>query len=88
MADVAGPVACEACGRLLPSQQGRGRRRRYCDATSAALNGAGGRQPALRDRALLRLWRHPVAPHRFGGSKLVKCPHCGVRTWASPVPKQ
>lgn len=33
MADVAGPVACEACGRLLPSQQGRGRRRRYCDAT-------------------------------------------------------
>lgn len=33
MADVAGPVACEACGRLLPPQQGRGRRRRYCDAT-------------------------------------------------------
>jgi len=33
MADVAGPVACEACGRLLSPQQGRGRRRRYCDAT-------------------------------------------------------
>lgn len=33
MADVTEPVACEACGRRLPSQQGRGRRRRYCDAT-------------------------------------------------------
>ncbi len=33
MADVMGPVACEACGRLLPPQQGRGRQRRYCDAT-------------------------------------------------------
>lgn len=33
MADVAGPVACEACGRSLPSQHGKGRRRRYCDAT-------------------------------------------------------
>jgi DNA-directed RNA polymerase subunit RPC12/RpoP len=29
-----------------------------------------------------------VAPHRFGGSKLVTCPHCGVRSWVSPVPKQ
>lgn len=29
-----------------------------------------------------------IAPHRFGGSKLVKCPHCGDRTWASPVPKE
>jgi Protein of unknown function (DUF3887) len=25
--------ACAACGRALPSQQGRGRRRQYCDAT-------------------------------------------------------
>jgi hypothetical protein len=25
--------ACAACGRVLPSQQGRGRRRQYCDAT-------------------------------------------------------
>jgi hypothetical protein len=33
MADVEEPVACEACGRQLPAQQGRGRRRRYCDAT-------------------------------------------------------
>ena len=33
MADVAGPGSCEACGRPLPVQQGRGRIRRYCDAT-------------------------------------------------------
>jgi hypothetical protein len=32
MADVAEPGACQACGRPLPSQQGRGRIRRYCDA--------------------------------------------------------
>jgi hypothetical protein len=44
MADVAGPVACEACGRLLPAQQGKGRRRRYCDATC--------RSAARRDREL------------------------------------
>lgn len=29
-----------------------------------------------------------VAPHRFGGSKFVRCPRCGVRSWVSPVPKQ
>jgi Protein of unknown function (DUF3887) len=46
MADVAGPVACEACGRLLPPQQGKGRRRRYCDATC--------RSAARRDRELVR----------------------------------
>ena len=33
MADVAAPAACEACGRQLAPQRGRGRRRRYCDAT-------------------------------------------------------
>ena len=33
MAEVAGPAACEACGRQLPPQHGRGRRRRYCGAT-------------------------------------------------------
>jgi hypothetical protein len=32
MADVAEPGVCRACGRPLPPQQGRGRRRRYCDA--------------------------------------------------------
>ena len=32
MADVPEPGVCEACGRPLPPQQGRGRRRRYCDA--------------------------------------------------------
>jgi hypothetical protein len=32
MADVAEPGGCRACGRQLPVQQGRGRRREYCDA--------------------------------------------------------
>jgi len=32
MADVADPGVCQACGRQLPSQQGRGRKREYCDA--------------------------------------------------------
>jgi DNA-directed RNA polymerase subunit RPC12/RpoP len=29
-----------------------------------------------------------VAPHRFGGLKLLRCPSCGKITWASAVPKQ
>lgn len=33
MANVSQPVICAACGRPLPAQQGRGRQRRYCDAT-------------------------------------------------------
>jgi hypothetical protein len=33
MADVIEPGVCAACGRPLPAQQGRGRVRRYCDAT-------------------------------------------------------
>ena len=32
MANVTGSVTCAACGRELPSQQGKGRRRQYCDA--------------------------------------------------------
>jgi hypothetical protein len=32
MADVPESVACAACGRRLPMQSGKGRRRRYCDA--------------------------------------------------------
>jgi hypothetical protein len=32
MADVARPGLCQACGRQLPPQEGRGRTRRYCDA--------------------------------------------------------
>jgi hypothetical protein len=49
MADVAEPGACQACGRQLPHQKGRGRTRRYCDArcrdaarrTRARLAGSG-----------------------------------------------
>jgi hypothetical protein len=44
MAHVPEPGTCEACGRPLPSQQGRGRRRRYCDARC--------RDAARRQRAL------------------------------------
>jgi hypothetical protein len=32
MADISEPGACQACGRPLPPQQGKGRRRQYCDA--------------------------------------------------------
>jgi len=28
-----------------------------------------------------------LAPHRFGGLKLLRCPSCGALTWASAVPK-
>jgi hypothetical protein len=52
MADIEGPVTCEACGRQLPQQQGRGRRRRYCDATC--------RSAARRTRELSR---RPVPGH-------------------------
>lgn len=33
MANVEDDAACATCGRPLPAQQGRGRQRRYCDAT-------------------------------------------------------
>ena len=50
MADVADPVTCAACGRQLPPQQGKGRRRRYCDArcrdaARRARARSGGRRP-------------------------------------------
>ncbi len=38
-----GPVACAACGRPLPPQRAKGRRRRYCDARC--------RDAARRERA-------------------------------------
>jgi hypothetical protein len=46
MAEVPGPAACEACGRQLPPQHGRGRRRRYCSATCRS---AGRRRRELAD---------------------------------------
>jgi DNA-directed RNA polymerase subunit RPC12/RpoP len=27
-------------------------------------------------------------PHSFGGRKYARCPDCGSRSWASPVPKE
>jgi DNA-directed RNA polymerase subunit RPC12/RpoP len=29
-----------------------------------------------------------LMPHRLGGQKLVNCPNCGARSWASPVRKE
>ena len=28
-----------------------------------------------------------LAPHRPGGSKYMRCPQCGMRSWVTPVPK-
>jgi DNA-directed RNA polymerase subunit RPC12/RpoP len=28
-----------------------------------------------------------LAPHRIGGSKYMRCPQCGMRSWVTPVPK-
>jgi DNA-directed RNA polymerase subunit RPC12/RpoP len=28
-----------------------------------------------------------LSPHRFGGQKLLRCPHCGRLGWAQAVPK-
>jgi DNA-directed RNA polymerase subunit RPC12/RpoP len=28
-----------------------------------------------------------LMPHSFGGRKFIRCPNCGSRCWASPVPK-
>jgi DNA-directed RNA polymerase subunit RPC12/RpoP len=28
-----------------------------------------------------------LAPHRFGGSKFMRCPQCGRWSWVAPVPK-
>ncbi|HVV21531.1 MAG TPA: DUF3887 domain-containing protein [Pseudonocardiaceae bacterium] len=42
MANVREPATCASCGRPLPTQHGRGRQRRYCDATC--------RSAARRDR--------------------------------------
>jgi DNA-directed RNA polymerase subunit RPC12/RpoP len=28
-----------------------------------------------------------LAPHRLGGAKFVKCPHCGRRSWVTPIRK-
>lgn len=28
-----------------------------------------------------------IAPHRIGGRKLTRCPHCGSWSWAEPTPK-
>src|ERR1700735_3525888 len=47
MTDVERPAACAACGRALPAPAGKGRIRRYCDATcrSAARRQRESREP-------------------------------------------
>ena len=49
VANVGAAATCETCGRALPVQQGRGRERRYCDATcrSAARRKRDARKPIL-----------------------------------------
>jgi hypothetical protein len=47
MAGVAEPRVCAACGRKLPPRQGKGRQRRYCNATCRS---AARRQRELADR--------------------------------------
>lgn len=47
MADVVGPAECASCGRPLPPQSGKGRQRRYCNATCRS---AARRQRELADR--------------------------------------
>jgi len=39
------------------------------------------------ERFTLPLWKAVLAPHSMG-RKLVKCPKCGRRGWAAPVPKE
>jgi Protein of unknown function (DUF3887) len=64
MADVTGPATCAACGRQLPIQQGRGRIRRYCDATcrSAARRrrGSNNAQPSAGVKSFLTDTRRHV----------------------------
>jgi Protein of unknown function (DUF3887) len=57
MADVAEPGTCQACGRTLPSQQGRGRIRRYCDARC--------RDVARRERERLVGQRTPLVKNNL-----------------------
>lgn len=60
---------CQGCGRLLPASSGRGRRRRYCDATC--------RSQARRDRAPYR----PDCATRYGHWRC-QAPATGVVTRA------
>ena len=50
MADISAPGACQACGRALPPQEGKGRRRLYCDARcrSAARRERARKQPVVK----------------------------------------
>lgn len=62
MADVADPMTCAACGRELPPQRGRGRTRRYCDATC--------RSAARRERGSARATRGGDQPSAIGSSAI------------------
>jgi uncharacterized protein DUF3887 len=73
MAEVAGPAACEACGRQLPPQHGRGRRRRYCGATCRSAGRrkrelAGSRRRGYVKIALTTAERHGNFDDASGGS--------------------
>jgi Protein of unknown function (DUF3887) len=65
MADVAEPGACQACGRPLPSQQGRGRTRRYCDARC---RDTARRERARRERARNARLGSPIVKNNLTGN--------------------
>src|SRR5271170_8016560 len=53
MADPGGPEVCQACGRQLSPQQGKGRPRRYCNATcrsAARRRRDAARRPDVKER--------------------------------------
>jgi hypothetical protein len=53
MADLGGPEVCQACGRRLSPQQGKGRPRRYCNATcrsAARRRRDAARRPDVKER--------------------------------------
>ena len=70
------PVVIIAAGFVVQFLIQRNRLTRYdyqCGRCGAAFS------PAALSLAL--------APHRFGGSKYLRCPQCGRWCWAEPVPK-
>jgi hypothetical protein len=74
MADVEEPTVCAACGRPLPVQRGKGRRRLYCDATCRSAGRrlrereTAGRETARRETARREAAGREAAEDRQGVS--------------------
>jgi hypothetical protein len=65
MADVAEPGACRACGRPLPPQQGKGRRRIYCDARCRDMARRQRARPASRAPRTVRISLTDSGRHEY-----------------------